>query len=446
MRDQDGDVVGPALRPADTLGDRRGQPGRPGGVERVRPRQHLAGGAGQPVEGGHRSGTAPGDGAVGVQHQGGALGEHRLGDRSLGAGHAAQRRARHDGQERRPAVGLHDERGGVPGGAVDEPTGTCVEHAVEDRGTFDVVHLPGEGVEGGEHHGRRGVAQRRGPHRAAQPAHRPRRGHAVPDGVTDDEGEAAVAERHRVVPVPTGGAGCGGPVVAARETQVGHERQGRREERELGLLDDVGAPRPGRRRARLRIGLQDEQGGRAAVDAQRPDDGGRRLSLVAHRPAEGLRAARAQHAFDDLGDGTAREGRQVVGAWSQRPGLRVGPDRLGVGGREAEDRRRRVLHGGEQGCGTRVLGILGTGWHTAGAGAHLRPANPRVGAPATAPRRRNNHRNCRFTRAPRGYAPPSGDLRGPWCAHHGAAPSAGGLHGPGGDDGTRRLDGERART
>ena len=74
---------------------------------------------------------------------------------------AAQRRPRRQRQERRRAVGVHDQRRRVTGGGVGEVAGGGVEHAVEDRGALDVVHLGGEVVEGGEHGARRRVAQRR---------------------------------------------------------------------------------------------------------------------------------------------------------------------------------------------------------------------------------------------------------------------------------------------
>jgi hypothetical protein len=93
----------------------------------------------------------------------------------------------------------------MPGGRVAEVAGSGVEHPVEDRGALDVLHLPREVVERGEHGGRRRIAQRRGPHRSAQPAHRPCGRHAVADGVTDDERHAPGAEGHRVVPVTAGG-------------------------------------------------------------------------------------------------------------------------------------------------------------------------------------------------------------------------------------------------
>jgi hypothetical protein len=74
-----------------------------------------------------------------------------LADLGHRAGQAAERGPRGQGQELRPAVGLDDERSRVAGRAVDQPAGARVEDAVADRGSFDVVHLRRERVEGTEH-------------------------------------------------------------------------------------------------------------------------------------------------------------------------------------------------------------------------------------------------------------------------------------------------------
>src|SRR3712207_8148400 len=55
-------------------------------------------------------------------------------------------------------------------------------------------------------------------------AHRAGGRDAVPDGVTDHEGELPLAERHRVVPVAAGGPDRRRLVVAARQCQVREHR------------------------------------------------------------------------------------------------------------------------------------------------------------------------------------------------------------------------------
>ena len=378
--DEDGDVVGPALRAA--ARPRRSPPASPadasassapGAGEHRRGRRRPAGRARRPGPG------AAGDGAVGEQHERGALLEHVLGDlgrRRPGRLPSGGRGV--TGQERRAAVGVHDQRRRVTGGGVGEPAGAGVEHAVEDRGALDVVHLAGEGVQGGEHRPRRRVAQRGRAHGPAQPAHRAGGGHAVPDGVADHEGDparrpAATASYQS----PPAARADGGPVVAARQPEVGQHRQGRRQQRELGLLDDVGgglghsdvsvaassgsstsstpgppATRIGRTIDRRRRPVGRRAGRRASPAARCAARRRPRRRPAARRRAAGrpgaVPSARAR-ALAQTGSRRRRRGSRSPPArtpWP-RPGRRTPASPAGPG----------------------------TGWQTAGAGAHLGSAN-----------------------------------------------------------------------
>ena len=293
------------------------------------------------------------------------------------------RRQRRPGQERRPTVGVHHQRRRVAGGAVGQLAGAGVEHAVEDRGALDVVHLRGEGVQCGEDHPRRRVAQRGGAHGPPQPAHRAGSRHAVPHRVADDERDPARAERDGVVPVPTGRPGRRGAVVAAREPEIGQHRQGRRQERELRLLDEVGGLLGPERRVRRRFGHQNDQHAASPGHPHRPHDGRRHRPMLVEHAGDRLRQSGAQSVVDDVRNRAPVDQGQFVPLRAQRPRQRVRPDGLALGA-ETVDGRRRGFQRRHQGGDSRVPCRAGDWRLGAGGGAHLGSANTSAGGPATA--------------------------------------------------------------
>jgi hypothetical protein len=357
--DQDGDVVGPALWDPHPLGDRGGQPGRRLRLERLGVGQDVAGHRCQPAEGRVGYGATGRDGPVREQDERRALLEDVLGHGRLCAGQGAERRPRDQREERRAAVGVHDQRRRVPGRAVGEVARAGVEHGVADRRALDVLHLRGEGVERGEDVGRRGVALRGGAEGAPQPAHRARSRDTVPDRVADDECQPPGAQGDRVVPITAGRLRGGRAVVAAREPDVGQHRQGRRQQRQLRLVDPVGRRLRPQRGVGGVVGLEQQQRARTARHAHRADDDGRCRTVGTERTCDGLRSPGTQHAVDQVGDGPAVDGGQVAESRAQGPGPGVGPDRRAVTGGEAVDRCGGALHGHDQDASARVPSIGG---------------------------------------------------------------------------------------
>ena len=271
----------------------------------------------------------------------------------------------------------------MAGRRVREDAGGGVQDAVEDRGTFDVVHEGGEGVQVRQHGRGRGVPQRRGPHRTAQPAHGAGRRDAVPDGVADHEGELPVAQRHRVVPVAAGVPDRRRLVVAARQREIGEHREEGREQRGLRGLDRL------RRGDRPWSGidvvvLDDRHRAGLARDGQGPDDDRHRGPALTQRTAERLGPAGAGHLPDHHGEAPAVDGRHLVqlGAQPARAGVR--PDRAPRAG-QAVDGGRRGLHRLEQHRGPVRSGGARTGELLCVVGAHLPPGNSRPQTSATAP-------------------------------------------------------------
>jgi hypothetical protein len=217
----------------------------------------------------------------------------------------------------------------------------------------------------------------------------------VTDGVRDHQGQPALPERDGVVPVPARGARRRGPVVAAGQPQVRQEREGRRQEGVLRLLHDVDRRRPPCAGGGGGLRFDHQKRGRYARDLHRPDDDARRPPVGAQRSGQGDRSTGPEHLRDHVGHRPSVDGGCVVTEPAECPRLRVRPDRLRGGCGHAEDRRRRILHCGEQRSRTLVRGAAGTGWHTAGADAH----------PTASQQQRSDPGNTATDTRPRGAAP-----------------------------------------
>jgi hypothetical protein len=382
---QDRDVVGPAVGAPDAVRDRVGEAGDDVRVLDVGLLHHPPRDVRQPLQPARVVAGGRGHRAVAEEHQRAALLDAGVAHRPARLRDRAQRRPGRHRQEGCAAVGVHDQRGRVAGGCVAELPRRRVENGVEDRRALDVVHLGGEVVERGEHRARRRVVERGRAQRPPQPAHRADSRDAVTDGVADDEGEPPGAEGDGVVPVATGGPHRRRRLVAAGQPQIGQQRQGRRQQRVLDLPDHAGerlGPQ-GRVGARTVL-LQDQQHARPTGYAHRPehDRGDRPLGPGA--PPGRLGPPGAQRDVDQVGDRAAVEDGQVGAVGPERTGAGVGPDRVLVGGGQAVDRRRGVLHGLEQDRRIRRSGRRWRRWQTAVGGAHPRPGNNGAERPATA--------------------------------------------------------------
>ena len=244
VRDEDGDVVRPALGTADALGD-RGRRARPRRRPRARPGACSTERETSASRSSASSGTAgaAGDRAVGEQHERRALLEDVLGD--LGGrrpGRLPSGGRGRAGEERRPAVGVHDQRRRVAGGAVGEA------RRCRRRGRRRTPTRPRRRPSARRRRrGPRGPTRGRGVAQRASTASRPAAGSSRPAAGTPCPTASPTTSATR--PAPSGTASYqsppaaradDGPVVAARQPQVGQHRQGRRQQGELRLLHHVG--------------------------------------------------------------------------------------------------------------------------------------------------------------------------------------------------------------
>jgi hypothetical protein len=136
------------------------------------------------------------------------------------------------------------------------------------------------------------------------------------------------------------------------------QRQGRRQQRVLGLVHDVAA-RPADR-PRLAVGgPEDQEHTGLARHPHRPDHDGRRRPVDPERAGQRLRAAAAQHRVDQVGDRPTVEQRQVGAGRAEGAGPGVGPDGAVRGPGQAVDRFRSRLHRRDEHGRGRVAGRTG---------------------------------------------------------------------------------------
>jgi hypothetical protein len=104
--------------------------------------------------------------------------------------------------ETRPAAGVDDQGGRVPGAAQHPLAGLGIDHQVRDRGDLLVGFSGAEQpIEAAEDGGWARIGEREGPQRVADPPHRGRRGQSFAHDIAYRHGEPAIRQLEGVIPV-----------------------------------------------------------------------------------------------------------------------------------------------------------------------------------------------------------------------------------------------------